>query len=214
MCQCSLRLDDLNDVSLSVSDVSCWWSLPSWSPPETKDTAIDSPDAQRQEWFAQYFSFWSTTNLQNTRIQHVNQTLRGKKKQNKQKQKLKKKKKKKKKKEKLFFVIYCHRQVFGDLFALGSVDWWRLHKWNAHGTWCHWFSPRNVTMTCFLTSAEAEAELDPDARRHLWSHLIVWFSLSWLFSLWTSFSLSTVTMIIRPFDVSFYFLTYFTVTWN
>ncbi|XP_040016413.1 protein FAM184A isoform X2 [Gasterosteus aculeatus] len=27
------------------------------SPPETKDAAIDSPDAQRQEWFAQYFSF-------------------------------------------------------------------------------------------------------------------------------------------------------------
>ncbi|XP_075940512.1 protein FAM184A [Anarhichas minor] len=27
------------------------------SPPETKDSAIDSPDAQRQEWFAQYFSF-------------------------------------------------------------------------------------------------------------------------------------------------------------
>ncbi|GAA6214963.1 protein FAM184A isoform X2 [Lates japonicus] len=27
------------------------------SPPETKDSSIDSPDAQRQEWFAQYFSF-------------------------------------------------------------------------------------------------------------------------------------------------------------
>uniref|UniRef100_A0AAQ5X2T0 Protein FAM184A/B N-terminal domain-containing protein n=1 Tax=Amphiprion ocellaris TaxID=80972 RepID=A0AAQ5X2T0_AMPOC len=27
------------------------------SPPETKDSTIDSPDAQRQEWFAQYFSF-------------------------------------------------------------------------------------------------------------------------------------------------------------
>ncbi|KAK1875231.1 Protein FAM184A, partial [Dissostichus eleginoides] len=27
------------------------------SPPETKDSAIESPDAQRQEWFAQYFSF-------------------------------------------------------------------------------------------------------------------------------------------------------------
>nr|XP_046229187.1 protein FAM184A isoform X1 [Scatophagus argus] len=27
------------------------------SPPETKDSAIDSTDAQRQEWFAQYFSF-------------------------------------------------------------------------------------------------------------------------------------------------------------
>lgn len=37
---------------------------PSWSPPETKDSTIDSPDAQRQEWFAQYFSFWLTTNLQ------------------------------------------------------------------------------------------------------------------------------------------------------
>ncbi|XP_053736205.1 protein FAM184A isoform X2 [Synchiropus splendidus] len=27
------------------------------SPPETKDSAIDSADVQRQEWFAQYFSF-------------------------------------------------------------------------------------------------------------------------------------------------------------
>ncbi|XP_068609853.1 protein FAM184A [Brachionichthys hirsutus] len=27
------------------------------SPPESKDPAIDCPDAQRQEWFAQYFSF-------------------------------------------------------------------------------------------------------------------------------------------------------------
>ncbi|XP_026174450.1 protein FAM184A [Mastacembelus armatus] len=27
------------------------------SPPETKDSALNSPDAQRQEWFAQYFSF-------------------------------------------------------------------------------------------------------------------------------------------------------------
>ncbi|XP_069370893.1 protein FAM184A isoform X1 [Paralichthys olivaceus] len=27
------------------------------SPPETKNATIDSPDAQRQEWFAQYFSF-------------------------------------------------------------------------------------------------------------------------------------------------------------
>ncbi|KAM9778954.1 protein FAM184A isoform 1-T1 [Syngnathus typhle] len=27
------------------------------SPPETKDVAMDLPDAQRQEWFAQYFSF-------------------------------------------------------------------------------------------------------------------------------------------------------------
>ncbi|XP_056284275.1 protein FAM184A isoform X3 [Pseudoliparis swirei] len=27
------------------------------SPPETKDPSIDSPEAQRQEWFAQYFSF-------------------------------------------------------------------------------------------------------------------------------------------------------------
>lgn len=37
------------------------WSL-SQSPPETKESAMDSPDAQqRQEWFAQYFSFWLTT---------------------------------------------------------------------------------------------------------------------------------------------------------
>lgn len=96
----------------------------SWSPPETKDSAIDSPDAQRQEWFAQYFSFWLTTNLQNTtRIQHVNQTW-----------KRKKKKKTLQKKEKkcsnyLFFIVIDGLEV---QFTSGSVGW----------NWTSWFGDK------------------------------------------------------------------------
>lgn len=62
--------------------------LSSWSPPETKDSTIDSPDAQRQEWFAQYFSFWLTTDLQtqgfsmSTKLKIKNKKLKKKKRKN------------------------------------------------------------------------------------------------------------------------------------
>lgn len=68
------------------------FALPSWSPPETKDSAIDSPDAQRQEWFAQYFSFWLTTNLQ---TQGFSMSTKLGKKKKKKKTVTKKKRKKK-----------------------------------------------------------------------------------------------------------------------
>lgn len=69
-CRKIRELSMWKDVRLwpSLVCLFCSFFFCPWSPPETKDSTIDSPDAQRQEWFAQYFSFWLIRNLQNTRI--------------------------------------------------------------------------------------------------------------------------------------------------
>ena len=83
------------------------------SPPETKtDSAIDSPDAQRQEWFAQYFSFWLTTNLQ---TQGFSMSTKLEKKKKNWDPKKKTKQNKKREKMLKLFVIYCHWSVWGSV---------------------------------------------------------------------------------------------------
>lgn len=104
---------------------------PPWSPPETKDSAIDSPDAQRQEWFAQYFSFWSTTNRQTQRLSMTTKCLL--KKTGKKISDVKKKKKGWKKCLKLF-LLYCHSR-FGCSVHFRSSQFQRKKKKETEFWW-------------------------------------------------------------------------------
>lgn len=85
------------------------------SPPETKESTMDSPDAQqRQEWFAQYFSFWLTTEPAGFSMSTKLETFesRKKKKFNGKKETLKKEEIKNVK----LFVLYCHWFVDQHIF--------------------------------------------------------------------------------------------------
>lgn len=145
----------------------------------------------------------------NTTIQHVNRTL---------KKKRKRKnwwKKTNKKLEKIFklFVIYRHWSVRGSV-TLESVDR-NCKSWfeNRFSSTCRSnaqnlmslisTSGRNATIFHFLPLTETKVNWTRPRHQmsSLRSDLIVWFSL--IVSLWMSFSRSTVTMIIRMFDVYF-----------
>lgn len=188
------------------------------SPPETKtDSAIDSPDAQRQEWFAQYFSFWLTTKPAKHKDSACQQNLRRKKKKKTEIRKNNNNKKKTLKKMRKNVQTICYllsligvgigslqTQSAGSLirglrikFVIGQFDGarcpssslrWMMWRWAAS---CRWLRGKWT---------------DPDRQTSsLWSDLIVWFSL--IVSLWMSFSLSTVTMIISLFRCLFDFFT-------
>lgn len=183
---------------------------PSWSPPETKDSAIDSPDAQRQEWFAQYFSFWSTTDLQTQRFSMSTELLKKK----REKEKTDEKKQTKNWKKSSNYLLFIVIDRFGDQSTLESVDR-NCKSWfeNRFSSTCRSnaqnlmslisTSGRNATIFHFLPLTETKVNWTRPRHQmsSLRSDLIVWFSL--IVSLWRSFSRSTVTMIIRMFDVYF-----------
>lgn len=114
-----------------------------------------------------------------------------------------KKKKKKKRKMLKLFVLYCHGEIWGSIHF--NVSQLGLHS--------HSFAKKNnVNIIHFLlTEVEVKWPSNPITLISFDCLIIDCFTVA-------SFSLSTVTMIIRMFDVLFFtffnFLTYFAVSRN
>lgn len=145
----------------------------------------------------------------NTTIQHVNRTFKKKK-----KKKPMKKKQTKNWKKSSNYLLFIVIDRFGDQSTLESVDR-NCKSWfeNRFSSTCRSnaqnlmslisTSGRNATIFHFLPLTETKVNWTRPRHQmsSLRSDLIVWFSL--IVSLWRSFSRSTVTMIIRMFDVYF-----------
>lgn len=195
---------------------------PSWSPPETKDSAIDSPDAQRQEWFAQYFSFWSTTDLQTQRFSMSTELFK------KKKKKKPMKKNKQKTGKNLQTICYLSSLIGSGINPLWNQSTETVNPGlriasprrvdQTHRTWCRWFpllgeTPRFSTSCRWPRPKWIEPDRDIKCHR---SDLIWLFDSLWLFhcggvSLVVQWQWSSVCLMFISF---LYSSTYFAVSWN
>lgn len=180
----------INDKS--INDLCRWFDLficlllwfLSRSPPETKESTMDSPDAQqRQEWFAQYFSFWLTTEpagfSMSTKLEvWIKKKIQWKKRNDKKEEKNVK-----------LFVLYCHWFVDQHIFRPSQEEihlmFWELPCFvnkTSGMSWCNLFQIKKIyrlsTSCCWLSWKCIDPRTPSTVISPMWSDLINYL---WLF---------------------------------